>query len=248
LVGLFVALSLFWAAGLDAESIGRSEARDLAAHLDRLPGVVLNSHDGLSISSTNAGGIETTVLSSGYYPYEYRGLRLFANKNGVLFLIPREWRHDNDVPLLNLALSDKLRFAVTPGVETAQGSALGLAAKAGGPIAVGAGAPVYRTDPRRFTIVEVPRSQSVKIGGRARFTITVRNRSGSRLTHVSVSDARSSRCNRSLGTLAAGKSHSYTCSRAGVRRGFVNVVAAFGDAHEPLIYRAFDRAAVAVHP
>ena len=209
---------------------------------------LLNSHDGLSISTVNTGGIETTVLSSGYYPYEYRGLRLFANKNGVLFLIPREWRHDNNVPLLNLALSDKLRFAVTPGVESANGGALTRAASGGGPHAVQHGAPLYRTDPRRFTIAELPKSQSVALGGTARFTITVSNTSGSQLRNVTVFDARSPRCNRNLGTLAAGKSRSYTCSRANVRTRYVNVVAADGDARAPLIYQATDRATVTVHP
>src|SRR5207244_6790365 len=124
-----------------------------------------------------------------------------------------EWRHDNAVPLLNLALSDKLRFSVTPGVESeATRSAVGGAANtgAGMPHVVGSGPRLYRTNPTRFTVVAVPSSQSLALGGTARFTITVRNTSGSRLTHVSVSDARSSRRNRKLGTLGTGTSHPFT--------------------------------------
>ena len=252
LVGLFVALSLFWAAGLDADSIGRSEARDLAAHLDRLPGAVIDSHDGLSILATSASGIEIAEVNHGYYPYEYRGLRLFADKNGVLFLIPRGWGHDNGVPLLDLPLTDNLRFTVTPGAESATTSL--VAAAAGGahmPISVGHAAPippVHRTNPRRLTIVEAPNSQSVAVGGTATFTITVRNTGRVRLTGVSVDDPRSRRCNRNLGTLAAGTTRTYICSRINVRKKYENVTTADGNAREPLIYQATDRATVTVHP
>lgn len=244
LVGLFVALSLFWAAGLDADSIGRSEARDLANHLDRLPGVVLNSHEDLSIS--NSSGIQTTVLNSGYYPYEYRGMRLFADKNGVLFLVPHTWRHDNGVPLLDLAVTDNLRYAVTPGAESGTGSAVSSAS--GGArqaIVVGGAAPDYRTNPRQLSIVTSPASQSVAAGGTARFEITVRT-GGLRLSDVTVGDAPSPNCNRDLGALPAHATRTYTCSRAKVRTRYVDVATVFGDAREPVVYRATTRAAVTV--
>ena len=54
-------------------------------------------------------------------------MRLFADKNGVLFLIPNTWKHDNGIPLLDLAVTDNLRYAVTPGAESATGSAVGSA-------------------------------------------------------------------------------------------------------------------------
>jgi hypothetical protein len=244
LVGLFVALSLFWAAGLDADSIGRSEARDLAAHLDRLPGVVLNSHEGLSISSTS--GIQELKLQGGYYPYEYRGMRLFADKNGVLFLIPNTWRHDNRVPLLDLAVTDNLRFSVTPGSESATSS--GVSSAGGGErtaVAAGSSGPEYRTNARRLEIVTSPASQSVAAGGTATFEITVRT-GGVRLTGVSVEDPRSPRCNRSLGTLPRRSSRTYTCSRAKIGKRYVNVATAYGNAREPLVYVATARATVTV--
>ena len=125
---------------------------------------MLNSHEDLSISTTS--GIEATNLASGYYPYEYRGMRLFADKNGVLFLIPNTWRHDNGVPLLNLAVTDNLRFAVTPGAQSATGSA--VASANGGArtaVAVGGAAPDYRTNAKRLSILITPAAQSVAAGG-----------------------------------------------------------------------------------
>ena len=244
LVGIFVSLSLFWAAGLDADSIGRSEARDLGAHLDRLPGVVLNSHEDLSISTTT--GIEATNLESGYYPYEYRGMRLFADKNGVLFLIPNTWRHDNRVPLLNLAVTDNLRFAVTPGAESATGSAVSSAN--GGErtaISVGGAAPDYRTNAKRLSILITPAAQSVAAEGTARFKITIRT-GRLQLADVTVTDERAPSCDRNFGKLAARTTRTYTCAHTGARKRYVNLATVYGDAREPIVYVATGRATVTV--
>jgi uncharacterized repeat protein (TIGR01451 family) len=81
-----------------------------------------------------------------------------------------------------------------------------------------------------ITIVKNPKSQTVTTGGTATFTITVTNTGDVALTNVTVSDARSPNCDRTIGTLNPGQSTSYTCTRANVTASFNNVAVATGHA------------------
>ena len=81
-----------------------------------------------------------------------------------------------------------------------------------------------------ISIVKNPKSQTVTRGATATFTITVTNNGDVALTNVTVTDALSPNCNRTIGTLAPGASTSYTCTRANVTAGFTNVAVASGTA------------------
>jgi uncharacterized repeat protein (TIGR01451 family) len=81
-----------------------------------------------------------------------------------------------------------------------------------------------------ITIVKNPKSQTVTVGKTATFTITVTNTGDVALTNVTVTDALSPNCNRTIGTLAPGASSSYTCTRANVTANFTNVAVASGTA------------------
>jgi uncharacterized repeat protein (TIGR01451 family) len=81
-----------------------------------------------------------------------------------------------------------------------------------------------------ITIVKNPKSQTVTSGGTATFTITVTNTGDVALTNVTVSDALSPNCNRTIGTLNPGQAVSYTCTRANVTASFNNVAVATGHA------------------
>jgi uncharacterized repeat protein (TIGR01451 family) len=81
-----------------------------------------------------------------------------------------------------------------------------------------------------ISIVKNPKSQTVTSGGTATFTITVTNTGDVTLTNVTVTDALSPNCNRTIGTLAPGASTSYTCTRANVTSSFTNVAVAAGTA------------------
>jgi uncharacterized repeat protein (TIGR01451 family) len=81
-----------------------------------------------------------------------------------------------------------------------------------------------------ITIVKNPKSQTVTSGGTATFTITVTNTGDVALTNVTVSDALSPNCNRTIGTLNPGQAVSYTCTRANVTANFNNVAIATGHA------------------
>jgi len=81
-----------------------------------------------------------------------------------------------------------------------------------------------------ITIVKNPKSQTVTSGGTATFTITVTNTGDVALTNVTVSDALSPNCDKTIGTLNPGQSTSYTCTRANVTSSFNNVAIATGHA------------------
>src|SRR5205814_885217 len=94
-----------------------------------------------------------------------------------------------------------------------------------------------------ISIVKNPKSQTVTTGGTATFTITVTNTGDVALTSVTVSDALSPNCNRTIGTLNPGQSTSYTCTRPNVQASFNNVAVATGAAGDKTV-RAQDTAPV----
>ena len=77
-------------------------------------------------------------------------------------------------------------------------------------------------------VVKSPKSQQVASGGTATFTITVKNIGAVTLTNVHVTDQASPSCNRTIGTLTAGQSTSYSCTAPNVTSDFTNVAVATG--------------------
>jgi len=79
-----------------------------------------------------------------------------------------------------------------------------------------------------ITIVKGPATQVIVYNTEARFNITVTSTYTGTLTDVEISDPLAPNCNRNIGTLAAGASENYTCSRSGVTEDFVNVATVEG--------------------
>jgi len=200
-VGLFVALCLFWAAGLYAGSVGRSQAHDLAAHLDRLPGVTLFSKDDLQLDG--AGVTEESVCCN--YRFEYQGLRLFSENGGILYLIPNQWDPAESSSVFAITDDDTIRIELAQGDQSVQSGASA------------AESPAFPTAPftpptvTRIRLSLTPKSQSVPPGGSARFVIRVVNVGNVKLTFVTVVDPLAPACNRKLKLLAVGASRSYAC-------------------------------------
>ena len=82
---------LLWAIGLYAQRIGHDYARYLAANLDSRPRVVLYAPERLSIAGD---GVESQDLGpqAGRYRVRYWNLRLLAQRNDLLLLLPDSWR------------------------------------------------------------------------------------------------------------------------------------------------------------
>jgi uncharacterized repeat protein (TIGR01451 family) len=71
-------------------------------------------------------------------------------------------------------------------------------------------------------------SQAIDRGNAAAFRVTVRNTGATTLTNVTVTDPLAPGCNKSLGTMAAGSSKTYTCTRPDVNDEFVNTANVVG--------------------
>ncbi len=82
--------------------------------------------------------------------------------------------------------------------------------------------------------------------GTAHFTIKVTNTATSRCTPSRSSDPLSPGCNHALGSLAAGASKSYSCSRSAVASSFTNVATAVGTSPSGEKVKASDHAHVKV--
>src|SRR5262249_3852480 len=82
--------------------------------------------------------------------------------------------------------------------------------------------------------------------GDAHFTIKVTNTGDVALHSVTVSDPRSSNCTKSIGTLAAHQSKTYSCTRPAVTANFTNVATATGISPKGVHVHASDSANVKV--
>lgn len=90
---LVVVASVFWAAATLAQWSGLGQAKALARDLTRLPAVVVDTVEPLV---PNDPVVEQTVLAGpdgtpAGQRFRYRGLRLLAEGDGRLFLVPERW-------------------------------------------------------------------------------------------------------------------------------------------------------------
>src|SRR5262249_43555118 len=99
-----------------------------------------------------------------------------------------------------------------------------------------------------IVIQKNPSSQTTSMGGTAAFQITVTNDGDVSLHNVKVIDPLSPDCNRDIGTLAPKASKTYTCTRPGVARAFVNHATAVGTSPAGKKVRAADSPHVKAAP
>jgi len=91
LLVLVVVAAVFWATATLAQWSGTGQAKALARDLTSLPAVVLDTTDPLFPGDDAI--VETTFPAEDEqtYRYRYRGLRLLAEGDGRLFLVPERW-------------------------------------------------------------------------------------------------------------------------------------------------------------
>jgi uncharacterized repeat protein (TIGR01451 family) len=95
-------------------------------------------------------------------------------------------------------------------------------------------------------ISKTPDTQTVTSGSIAIFTILVTNTGDTSLADVTISDALTPDCNRSLGDLDAGEDASYECARANVTSDFTNSATVTGWPVDGKVVNDTDTAAVHV--
>jgi len=154
-------------------------------------------------------------------------------------------RTSADIPqLASMAPGDELSYSCTVANVTADFTNVAVATgtPAKGPdvsandsAAVTVGPPPPPVTHPAISIIKDPKSQTVTVGKTATFKITVTNTGDVALTNVTVTDALSPNCNRTIGTLAPGASTSYTCTRPDVQSSFNNVAVVTGTAGEKTV-------------
>jgi hypothetical protein len=110
LLALALATNVFWATATFAQWSGRGSAMELARHLDRLPGVILDTKERLYLTSP---GINEKVIPAAEGQaeyYRYRGLRLLIQGGDRLFLVPGTWSASNSTLVVPLDGSVRLQF------------------------------------------------------------------------------------------------------------------------------------------
>ena len=154
-------------------------------------------------------------------------------------------RTSADIPqLASMAPGDELSYSCTVANVTANFTNVAVATgtpevgpdvSANDSAAVTVGPPPPPVTHPAISIVKDPKSQTVTVGKTATFKITVTNTGDVALTNVTVTDALSPNCNRTIGTLAPGASTSYTCTRPDVRASFSNVAVVAGTAGDKTV-------------
>ncbi len=154
-------------------------------------------------------------------------------------------RTSAEIPqLASMAPGDELSYSCTVANVTANFTNVAVATgtpevgpdvSANDSAAVTVGPPPPPVTHPAISIVKDPKSQTVTVGNKATFKITVTNTGDVALTNVTVTDALSPNCNRTFATLAPGASVSYSCTRADVRSSFNNVAVVTGTAGDKTV-------------
>lgn len=112
---LLTVAALFWGTATLAEWSGRGRAKEVARDLQELPAVVIDTAEPLF-----AG--DDTVVESVFpesegqaYRYRYRGLRVLAEGEGRLFLVPERWSPSGSTYVVSMdAARVRFRFVDDP--------------------------------------------------------------------------------------------------------------------------------------
>jgi hypothetical protein len=99
MVGLLMALSLFWVIGDYAETVGHERALRAAARLASRPSVIVYSAKRLHIDGPGVRETELREPDSAER-FRYSGLRLLFRANGKYFLVPEGWSPSNGVTIV----------------------------------------------------------------------------------------------------------------------------------------------------
>lgn len=114
LIFVVIVANIFWATATIAQWSGRGQAHYNAAHLDRLPSVILDTQERLFL--TDPGVVKETALPTSQgqtFHYRYRHLRLLIEGHDRMFLVPEEWSASDSTLIVHLDDSVRVQFQFT---------------------------------------------------------------------------------------------------------------------------------------
>lgn len=109
-LALVLVTDVFWATATLAQWSGRGSAHDIARHLDRLPAVLVDTRERLSLRSPNVQETTLPASTGQTFHYRYRGLHLLIQGKERLFLVPGAWSPSDFTLVLPMDGSVRLQF------------------------------------------------------------------------------------------------------------------------------------------
>jgi hypothetical protein len=109
-MALILTASVFWATATLAEASGRGLAKETAADLGRLPGVILDTTERLYLTSDQVQESSLGDDPGQSFRYRYRGLRLLIQGDDRLFLVPDNWSPSDSTLVVRLDDSVRVQF------------------------------------------------------------------------------------------------------------------------------------------
>jgi|tagenome__1003787_1003787.scaffolds.fasta_scaffold20666670_2 hypothetical protein len=107
---LVLTADVFWATATLAEWSGRGLAHRIAAHLDDLPTVVVDTRERLEAVSPKVDERALPASAGQTFRYRYRGLHLLIQGKDRIFLVPGQWSPSNFTLMLPTDGSVRLQF------------------------------------------------------------------------------------------------------------------------------------------
>ena len=102
--------NIFWATATIAQWSGRGLAHYNATHLDRLPSVVLDTHERLFLRSPGISETALPVSPGQTFRFRYRNLRLLIEGKDRMFLVPDRWSASDSTLIVPLDGSVRVQF------------------------------------------------------------------------------------------------------------------------------------------
>lgn len=110
LISIVLMAAIFWATATIAQWSGRGLARDIAAHPERLPRVILDTKERLYLRNDIVQESRLPVAADQQFRYRYRRLRLLVIGKDRMFLIPELWSASNTTLVVPIGDAVRIQF------------------------------------------------------------------------------------------------------------------------------------------
>ena len=111
LIFVVIVANIFWATATIAQWTGRGQAHYTAAHLDKLPKVILDTQERLFLTDPAVVKETTLPASQGQtFHYRYRNLRLLIEGHDRMFLVPEKWSASDSTLIVRLDGPVRVQF------------------------------------------------------------------------------------------------------------------------------------------
>jgi hypothetical protein len=110
LIAVVLVAAIFWATATIAQWSGSGLARDIAAHPDHLPRVILDTKERLYLRNLIVEETRLPTADGQQFRYRYRHLRLLVIGKDRMFLVPELWSASNTTLVVPIGDTVRIQF------------------------------------------------------------------------------------------------------------------------------------------